>query len=320
MPVGDTLKRRGGGRPRAAHRARDGLWRALTPQMFRYGVLRRALRAVPRARAQRRPTRPRRSRRSGCGRGWCAGTATTSRSRIRRTSPLGRRPILGERGASDEDRVSATTCTPSGAGDHVMLGGVRIPHDQGVRGALGRRRAAARALRRAARRAGPGRHRPALPRHRPALEGRRQPALPAACARLLREHGYRLVNADLTVLAEAPRLGPHRAQMRANLADDLGTTPDRINVKATTSEGLGAIGRGEGLACHAVVLLAQVERAVRHGHAARMGRRGCRFAAAPRRARRRRPPTRPAARRRRRTSSSRRSSASSRTGPVRTRC
>jgi 2-C-methyl-D-erythritol 2,4-cyclodiphosphate synthase len=70
------------------------------------------------------------------------------------------------------------------------------------------------------------------------------------------------VNADLTLLAEAPRLGPHRAQMRSNLASDLETSPDRINVKATTCEGLGSIGRGEGLACHAVVLLAhQVVRA-----------------------------------------------------------
>ena len=66
------------------------------------------------------------------------------------------------------------------------------------------------------------------------------------------------------MLAEAPRLGDHRAQMRANVAADLGTTPDRINVKATTCEGLGAIGRREGLACHAVVLLAHADSV--HGH------------------------------------------------------
>jgi 2-C-methyl-D-erythritol 2,4-cyclodiphosphate synthase len=75
------------------------------------------------------------------------------------------------------------------------------------------------------------------------------------CAALLQEQGYRLVNADLTVLAEAPRLGSHRGEMRANVASDLGTEPGRINVKATTCEGLGALGRGEGLACHAVVLI-----------------------------------------------------------------
>jgi 2-C-methyl-D-erythritol 2,4-cyclodiphosphate synthase len=73
------------------------------------------------------------------------------------------------------------------------------------------------------------------------------------------------VNADITVLAEAPRLGTHRAQMRANIAADLETTPDRINIKATTGEGLGALGRGEGLAAHAVVLLAHAENG-NHGH------------------------------------------------------
>ena len=79
------------------------------------------------------------------------------------------------------------------------------------------------------------------------------------CTRLLNEQGYRLVNADLTLLAEAPRLGSHRAEMRANVAADLETTVDRVNVKATTCEGLGAIGRAEGLACHAVVLIARAE-------------------------------------------------------------
>jgi 2-C-methyl-D-erythritol 2,4-cyclodiphosphate synthase len=76
------------------------------------------------------------------------------------------------------------------------------------------------------------------------------------CTRLMREHGYRLVNVDLTLLAEAPRLGQYRALIRSNVASDLETSPDRVSVKATTCEGLGAIGRAEGLACHAVVLLA----------------------------------------------------------------
>jgi 2-C-methyl-D-erythritol 2,4-cyclodiphosphate synthase len=89
------------------------------------------------------------------------------------------------------------------------------------------------------------------------------------CARLVHDHRYRVVNADVTVLAEAPRLGEHRAQMRANIAADLGTTPDRISVKATTCEGLGAVGRREGLACHAVVLLAHADG---HGHEHHLGR------------------------------------------------
>jgi len=91
------------------------------------------------------------------------------------------------------------------------------------------------------------------------------------CARLLHEHHYRLVNADLTVVAETPRLGDHRAQMCANVAADLETTVERINVKATTCEGLGAIGRAEGLTCHAVVLIARAEGSS-HGHGHGQGR------------------------------------------------
>lgn len=76
------------------------------------------------------------------------------------------------------------------------------------------------------------------------------------CTGLMRTHGWRLVNADLTVLAEEPRLGPYRVQMRANMAADLEVPAERMNIKATTCERLGAIGRSEGIACQAIVLLA----------------------------------------------------------------
>ena len=151
------------------------------------------------------------------------------------------------------------------SGDHVTLGGVRIPHTHGVKahsdgdvllhalcdallGALGL--------------GDIGQH---FPDSDPRWKGADSRVFLRHCTKLLYEHRYRLVNADLTVLAEAPRLGTHRAQMRANVAADLETTPDRINVKATTCEGLGALGRGEGLACHAVVLLAHADNGL-HGH------------------------------------------------------
>jgi 2-C-methyl-D-erythritol 2,4-cyclodiphosphate synthase len=76
------------------------------------------------------------------------------------------------------------------------------------------------------------------------------------CAQLLRDGHWRLVNADLTLIAEGPRIGPYRVAMQAHIAHDLGCETHRINLKATTSEGLGALGRGEGLAAQAVVLLA----------------------------------------------------------------
>ena len=77
-------------------------------------------------------------------------------------------------------------------------------------------------------------------------------------ARLAQE-GLRVANADLTVVAQAPRLAPHLAEMRTRIAADLGVPPGRVNVKATTTERLGFTGRGEGLAAHAVVLLTEPE-------------------------------------------------------------
>lgn len=67
--------------------------------------------------------------------------------------------------------------------------------------------------------------------------------------------GFAVENCDLTLVAEAPCIGAHRDAILATVAADLGIARDRINLKATTAEGLGALGRGEGLAAHAVVLL-----------------------------------------------------------------
>ena len=72
----------------------------------------------------------------------------------------------------------------------------------------------------------------------------------------LRERGLSVQNADLTIVAQAPRLAPHLSAMCETLAGDLGCEPARVNVKATTTEHMGFTGRGEGIAAFAVVLLA----------------------------------------------------------------
>ena len=77
----------------------------------------------------------------------------------------------------------------------------------------------------------------------------------AEVMRLLRENGFRVGNADVTVLAQRPKLKDYIPQMRENLARAMDVPPDRVNVKATTEEGLGFTGSGEGIACHAVCLL-----------------------------------------------------------------
>jgi 2-C-methyl-D-erythritol 2,4-cyclodiphosphate synthase len=73
--------------------------------------------------------------------------------------------------------------------------------------------------------------------------------------RQVREGGWELVNADVVLIGEEPRLAPHRDAMRARLADALGVEPERVAVRATTTDGLGFTGRGEGLAAQAVTLL-----------------------------------------------------------------
>lgn len=74
-------------------------------------------------------------------------------------------------------------------------------------------------------------------------------------AALLAEHGYRIVNIDATVLAQAPKLAPYIDTMRRNLASALGCSADCVSVKATTEEGLGFTGSGQGIAAHAVALV-----------------------------------------------------------------
>ena len=75
---------------------------------------------------------------------------------------------------------------------------------------------------------------------------------------LVAVQNFRLVNIDVTVVAQVPRLSPHRAAMQANLASLLKLAKDRVNLKATTTEGLGDIGKELGMACHAVVLLSRI--------------------------------------------------------------
>jgi 2-C-methyl-D-erythritol 2,4-cyclodiphosphate synthase len=89
----------------------------------------------------------------------------------------------------------------------------------------------------------------------PRLEGADSVALLADAWSQVRAAGWELVNADVVLIGEEPRLAPHRAAMRERLAGALGVEPDRVAVRATTTDGLGFTGRGEGLAAQAVALL-----------------------------------------------------------------
>jgi 2-C-methyl-D-erythritol 2,4-cyclodiphosphate synthase len=96
-----------------------------------------------------------------------------------------------------------------------------------------------------------------FPDNDPQYKGIDSRKLLAEVMRRVREAGYGVVNADLSLIAEAPRVARHVPAMREALAAGLGVGADRVNVKATTNETMDAIGRREGLAAHAVVLLAR---------------------------------------------------------------
>ncbi len=142
-----------------------------------------------------------------------------------------------------------------GDGDHVVLGGVRVPHDRGVLAhsdgdvvihALCDAMLGALAL------GDIGQH---FPPSDPQWKDADSRAFLRHCRALIGERGWRLGNADITVICERPRIGPHAQAMRERLAEDLGVTFDAVSVKATTSEKLGFTGRGEGIAAMAVCLL-----------------------------------------------------------------
>ncbi|MDX1606891.1 MAG: 2-C-methyl-D-erythritol 2,4-cyclodiphosphate synthase [Candidatus Competibacterales bacterium] len=146
-----------------------------------------------------------------------------------------------------------------GPGDHVVLGGVRIPHRQGLQAHSDGDvllHAICDALLGAAALGDIGRH---FPDSDPRYAGIDSRQLLRQVRALLREMAFAVANVDATVIAQAPRLALHIDAMRAHLADDLELEPARIGVKATTTERLGAIGRGEGIAAHAVVLIRRLD-------------------------------------------------------------
>ncbi len=140
-----------------------------------------------------------------------------------------------------------------GPGSHVMLAGVRVPHDRGVIAHSDGDvvlHALCDALLGAAGLGDIGQH---FSDRDPRWKAADSRMFVRAVLEMLSARNLKVVNADVTVLAEAPKLAPHREAMQASLAALLGTSA--VNVKATTTERLGFIGRGEGIAAQAVVLL-----------------------------------------------------------------
>jgi 2-C-methyl-D-erythritol 2,4-cyclodiphosphate synthase len=137
----------------------------------------------------------------------------------------------------------------------LVLGGIVIPHDRGLEGHSDGDvllHAVTSALLGAMGEGDLGMH---FPSSDPALRGIASRELVARAVEIMRERGLVLGNLDATVVAQVPRLAPHLEKMRAGIADLLGSPADRVNVKATSTDHLGHLGRGEGIAAFAVVLL-----------------------------------------------------------------
>jgi 2-C-methyl-D-erythritol 2,4-cyclodiphosphate synthase len=140
-------------------------------------------------------------------------------------------------------------------GRPLVLGGVHIPHDKGLLGHSDADvlvHAACDALLGAAGLGDLGEH---FPDSDEAFRGIYSIELMKRCRQLVHERGYGVVNMDAVIQAEAPKLNPYRKDMEKTMAEALGLSADRINIKATTTEGLGFVGRQEGIAAQCVVLI-----------------------------------------------------------------
>lgn len=145
-----------------------------------------------------------------------------------------------------------------GDGDAIVLGGVTIPYHQGFMAHSDGDvllHALCDALLGAAGLGDIGRH---FPDTDPAFANANSRHLLANVMSQLKAKGWEVGNADLTIIAQAPKMAAYIPQMQNNIAADVGVLPECINVKATTTEKLGFTGRKEGIAAHAVVLLKSI--------------------------------------------------------------
>lgn len=244
VPVTDTLKRGDGSQIITGTIERTGLWRAQTPQGFRFADILAAHRRF-------------------------AGVGLTDDAAVAEQAGLAVALVEGS-----EDNVKVTTpsdfrrAETSGAlgefrsgsgfdvhrftaGDHVMLCGIKVPHEAGLAGhsdADVGLHALTDALLGAIGDGDIGSH---FPPTDPQWRGAASDIFLAHAGRRVAQRGGRIINTDVTLICEAPRVGPHREIMRQRIADILGIDVARVSVKGTTTEKLGFTGRGEGIAAQA---------------------------------------------------------------------
>jgi len=250
-PIVDTIKRE---LPNGLETVdRTGLWRALTPQVFAYAALRKALND---AAADKLAVTDEAQAMERLGIRAALVPGSPFNIKVTRAEDLEVAAAILKMGESSQMRIGQGVDVHAfGAGDHVVLGGVRIAHAQGIIAHSDGDvviHALCDALLGAMGDGDIGQH---FPDSDPRYRGADSRVFLRVVAERMKSAGLHLVNADITVLAEAPRIGAHRSAMAANLAQDLQVAATAINIKATTTELLGFVGRREGIAAMASVLL-----------------------------------------------------------------
>jgi 2-C-methyl-D-erythritol 4-phosphate cytidylyltransferase/2-C-methyl-D-erythritol 2,4-cyclodiphosphate synthase len=249
LPVNDTLKRAANGII-AATVDRAGLWSAQTPQGFRFDAIRDA-----------HETAQDGAHTDDAAVAEAAGMAVALVAGAVENIKITTEEDLARAGrwlaAASEARVgSGFDVHRFGPGDGVRLAGVTIAHDQALIGHSDADvvlHAVTDAILGALGAGDIGEHfPPSDPKWRDADSAR----FLLHAVELMAARGGRISHMDVTIICERPKISPHRAAMTASLANSLGLTPDRVSIKATTTEGLGFTGRGEGIAAQATATLA----------------------------------------------------------------
>jgi len=255
-PLADTLKRANHAGLVAETIPRAGLWRAQTPQGFRFDEI---VAAHRKAAASGRDDFTDDAAIAEWA-GLPVALVEDSPANFKITTPVDLR--MAEKLIMTSPQTSWLPCSGTGfdvhrftAGDHVMLGGIRIPYTHGlaahsdgdvvlhaltdaILGALGE--------------GDIGQH---FPPSDPKWKGAASHIFLKDAVRRVQDRGGHIANADVTLLCEAPKIGPHRHAMKASIAQIMGLDPARVGIKATTTEGLGFTGRREGIAAMAAVML-----------------------------------------------------------------
>lgn len=260
VPLADTLKRADADGSIAGTIDRRGLWRAQTPQGFHFAVL---LDLHRKAAAQGLHDFTDDAAIAEWG-GLKVALVEDRADNIKITTAedliQADRRLATTHGMADMEWRTGTgfdvhTFTE---GDAVWLGGVKIPHTHKLEGHSDADvvlHALTDAVLGAIGEADIGQH---FPPSDPQWKGAASHLFLRHAAKLARDGGWSVSNVDITVLAEAPKVGPHRMAMKAVIADALGITPDRVGIKATTMEGMGFVGRREGIAAMASAMVSRL--------------------------------------------------------------